>query len=242
MIDTVYNVVQELLNKNGYGLLTPARFVHFAESAQLKVLNDVIEEYIQEKRNTARYDSPESLDTLHAVIEIFATSKLLSRDIEGNVMDYHLLPDDYMRWGSANLDDNTEIIKIDSKNKAKLSRNRFVYPSLSTPYCYIEGNKLYVWPDSIGVIKDDNELIPCDEVILHYYRYPAKPNWTYIMVGNKPVFNIDSELYQDFELPKSMMNRLIYEIAQMAGVHLKDETILQYTANVKNEDFQKSSR
>jgi hypothetical protein len=179
MINTVYNVVQELLNKNGYGLLTPTRFVYFAETAQLKVLNDAIEEFIQKKRNAARYDSPETLDTLEALKEVFFESTTLSREVEGTVEAYHLLPSDYMRWGSANLDDNTEIAKQEGQYKARLERNRFVTPSLSTPYCHIENNKLYVYPTSIGAIDDNGTLIPWDEVTLSYYRYPKKPNWTY---------------------------------------------------------------
>lgn len=242
MINAVYNVVQELLNKNGYGLLTPTRFVYFAEAAQLKVLNDAIEEFIQKKRNAARYDSPETLDTLDALIEVFATSDTLSRDIDGTVQLYHALPDDYMRWGSASLDDNTEIAKQEGKYKARLERNRFVTPSLSTPFCHIEGKKMFVYPTSIGVINDNGTLIPWDEVTLHYYRYPKTPNWTYQTVFGKPVFNPDSDLYQDFELPSSMMDRLIVEIAEMAGVHVKEETIIQYVSAAKNEDMQKSNR
>lgn len=242
MIDTVYNIVQELLNKNGYGLLTPTRFVHFAEAAQLKVLEDTIDEFRVKKREAARVDANDSLATLEAVIEIFSTRDLLSRDVDGVVKDYHPLPDDYMRWGSANLDDNTEVTKQPGKYQARIARNRFITPTMSNPYCFIENNKMYVFPESIGVINDNGTLIPVDEVHLHYFRYPAKPNWTYETVFGKPVFNPDSTLYQDFELPKSMMNSLVYEIAGMAGVHLKEETIVQYVANAKQEDFQKSNR
>lgn len=238
MINEVYTVVQEILNKNGYGLLTPARFVSFAEAAQLKVLDESIDEYRRAKRTAARYDAPDTLGLLEAVIEIFSDTALLSRDDGTTVQNYHTLPSDYMRWGNASVD-NVEIVKVPARQKASLERGMFVNPNTTTPFCYIEGQKLYVLPLSIGAIYDGTTPIALDEVQLQYYRYPAKPNWTYTMVGNQPIFNPGSELYQDFELPYSMMNKLIVEIAAFAGVHIRDEFVMQYASGKEKMDFDK---
>lgn len=240
MIDSVYNVVQEVLNKNGYGLLTPTRFVYFAESAQLEVFEDVLHEMRIIKRNTERVDSTDTLGLYEAVLEIFSENAILSReDNEGNVQPYHIMPDDYMRWGSAMVDDKP-ITKIDGEQRPAL-KNYFINPSLSTPFAYIEGHKMYVLPETIGVISDNGTLIPYDEVELHYYRYPKKPNWTYETVMGKPVFNPDSELYQDFELPQSMFNPLVIKILSLAGVHMRSESIFQYAENADQKNYQKST-
>ena len=237
MINEVYNVVQEILNKNGYGLLTPTRFVHFAESAQLKVVGETIDDYRVAKRNAARYDASDVLNTMEAIIEIFADREMLSREVDGELAEYHLMPSDYMRWGSANVDD-VEIVKLPSRMKAAVNRNYYVNPVESEPVCFIEGNRLYVYPQSIGVI----DSTPVDEVELHYYRYPKKPNWTYEMVGKTPVFDSGSEFYQDFEVPASLFNKLVLNISALAGVHLKDADVVQYSFNSAEEMYRKENR
>jgi|SRR5690606_2223600 len=242
MINEVYIVVQELLNKNGYGLLTPTRFVAFAESAQLRVLEEALDEYRIKKRDAARYDAPDTLNSLEAIIEIFAARTMLSRETPSGVMKYHTLPSDYMRWGSANID-GVELVKQPSKTKAALERSYFISPTDSAPFCYIEGNKLYALPDTIGAIKDGNNYIAYDEIELVYYRYPKKPNWTYVMIdGKTPVFNPDSELYQDFEVPQSLFNRLVTNILGMVSVKLRDDFVAQVAANQDETDFTKRNR
>lgn len=237
MVNEVYNVVQEILNKNGYGLLTPTRFVHFAESAQLKVVGETIDDYRVAKRNAARYDASDVLNTMEAIIEIFADRKMLTSRLSGGVVEYHLMPDDYMRWGSANVD-NVEIVKLPSRMKAAVNRNYYVNPVESEPVCFVEGTRLYVYPLSIGAIGG----VAVSEVELHYYRYPRKPNWTYEMVGKTPVFDMGSEFYQDFEVPASLFNRLVLNISALAGVHLKDADVVQYSFNSAEEMYRKENR
>lgn len=238
MINEVYNVVQELLNKNGYGLLSPTRFTSFAKSAQLKVLSDTVDAYRKNRRDGGRYDAPDTLNTLEAVLEQFASSEILSRQGPTLIGDYHIMPKDYMRWESASVD-NVEIVKLPNRQKAAVNRNYYVRPTEGEPVCFLEGNKLTVYPLTIGVIEKGNVKYACDEVELQYYRYPKTPNWTYSIEGGRPIFRPDKHGYQDFEVPESLFNSLVVNIASMAGVHLKDEDVVQYAMNADQIDFNK---
>jgi len=240
MINSVYTVVQQALNKNGYGFLTPTRFVYFAEAAQLRVIDETVDELRMAKRNFSRYSTPETLQSMEAVVERFAENKTLTREVDGVLKDYHELPSDYFRWGSADIGD-VDIVKIDAKEKALLNRSYFATPSESEPYCYIEGTKLYALPVTIGAIHDGTEYYAYDEIELHYYRYPVKPNWTYKTILGKPVFDSTSSLYQDFEVPQSCFNKLVTYILELSGVSLREELPLQYATNREETDYKKKS-
>ena len=238
MINDIYNVVQELLNKNGYGLLSPTRFVSFAKSAQLKVLSDTIDAYRETRRTGGRYDAPDTLSTLEAVLDVFADSEVLTRKVGNSIENYHMLPKDYMRWENASVD-NIEVVKLPNRHKAAINRSYYVTPTEKEPVCFIEGKRLTVYPQTIGVIVKDGLKHACDEVELQYYRYPKSPNWTYSIEGGRPMFRPDKPGYQDFEVPESLFNELVVNIAAMAGQHLKDEELVKYAMSAEQLDFNK---
>jgi hypothetical protein len=60
--------------------------------------------------------------------------------------------------------------------------------------------------------------------------------------GKTPVFNPDSELYQDFEVPQSLFNRLVTNILGMVSVKLRDDFVAQVAANQDETDFTKRNR
>jgi hypothetical protein len=240
MIDEVYSLTQDILNKNGRGIITPTRFLHIAKNEQEKVLCNVIDEYVKAKQDVAQSKSDEKFRLLDAVIEIFSDTAPLTRTEGQTVTKYHTLPSDYMMWGNASYY-GVEITKVPSRTKDLIQRNYFIKPTESNPFCYVEKSKLYVLPDTIGVITDGNTDIAIDEVVVSYYRYPKAPNWTYITVGDKAIFNPSNPNYQDFELPISFKNRLVIGILQQLGMHIRDEAIYQYTTTEDTKEYQKDN-
>lgn len=233
MINEVYNTVQEQLNKNGRGILSPARFNLFAENSQLKLLENAIHDYRRSKIRNERYTGDFSLTVLEDVMDKFSLSATLTRyDGVSAINDYHTLPSDYMAWGSASVD-NVNIEKIPSRKKAAINRNRYLVPTTEEPICYIEASKLYVLPTSIGAVGTTY----IDEVELSYYRTPAKPQWTYTLVSGKSIFNASDSSYQDFELPYLFFGKLVTDILMQAGLHLREELVLQATSAEEKNDF-----
>jgi len=241
MIDQVYRLAQEILNKNGRGIISPARFLSVASNAQTKIICNAIDEYVQAKRSKDVILSDEKLRLMQDVIDKFSETKELTRVESGAVKEYHVMPTDYMMWGRCTVDD-TEITKVLSRDKSVIKRNYFVSPSDSEPVCYLEGHKLYILPTTIGVIRDGNTDVAYDEVELSYYRYPKAPNWTYVTVSGKSVFNPSDPNYQDFEIPESLQNRLVIEVLKDFGMHIRDEAMFQYTNTEDNKEYQRDNR
>jgi hypothetical protein len=241
MVNEVYTQVQNLLNTNGYGILSPTRFVNMAILAQNRVLGDVIDEFDRAKAELYVKGMGDRLSVLQAAIDLFTESTTLSRDNGGSISLHHALPDNFMRWGNASVN-NLPIERVDARLKHAMRRNYLLEPTELEPKCYIEGNKLYVLPESIGIIDYNNVPIACNEVELVYYRYPVEPNWTYVMVGGEPMFNPSDSNYQDFELPPSMFHRLVYDILGQAGLHLRDEQVQAYSNVETRTEFQKDNQ
>lgn len=242
MIDKVYNLVQSLLRKSGYGILFPARFVAFATQAQLTILNDVIVQYRreQERRKVSVVDT--TLKTYESILEIFTNTETLTRVNGGSIQSYHLLPDDYMEFEQAFVEDN-EIQKIPSRKKKMYERSLLMAPTELDPICYVEERNLYVLPDTIGVINDSGVLRAYDEVELTYLRYPIAPNWTFTEpTPGQPLFNPSSSEYQDFELPYSMLPRLVTEILALSGLSIRSEYVSQYAAQEESSQFNKDNQ
>jgi hypothetical protein len=236
MINEVYNTVQALMNKNGRGIISPARFILFAENEQVRLLDNIIHEYRRARNRQERYVHDFSLAMLEDVMETFAKTETLTRYIGSSIEDYHALPTDYMAWGSASVDGNT-IDKIPSYKKEAIGKSRYIKATESEPMCYIEGDKLYVLPTTIGKVGS----VHVDEVDLSYYRTPAKPNWTYTLVAGKAIFNQSDAAYQDFELPYMFFNKLVTGILMQAGVHVREEFVVQSAAAEERNDFTKDN-
>jgi hypothetical protein len=240
MINDVYELTQDLLNKNGRGIITPSRFLHIAKNSQIKLVCNAIDEYIRAKHVANSTGNYEKMNLLSSVMEIFTTSKMLSRKDGTIVRPYHTLPSDYMMWGNLSVND-IDIVKVKSSDQSLIRRNYFISPTEENPFCYVEESKVYVMPTTIGVIRDGNVNVATDEVLCTYYRYPKTPNWTYVMIGDKFIFNESNSAYQDFELPLSYMNRLVIDILMQLGVHLRDTTMLNYTISEDKSEQNKDN-
>ena len=74
--------------------------------------------------------------------------------------------------------------------------------------------------------------------ILAYIRKPKRPNWTYIIVNNKPLYNISANDHQNFELHVSETTLLTKKILQLAGISIKDYNVAQFAAQDEMKTIQ----
>lgn len=242
MINEVYNLVQELLDKNGYGVLSPVRFMLFAQNSQVKLLMNAIEKTRKDRLKSKTQFDDTSLKVMESIMEVFTESYRPSRYFNGSLHEYHSIPDDFMIWGEASLDhSNTVIEKIESSKKSSILRNGILKPTVDVPYCYIEGSKLYILPDSIGVINNEGSDEVFDEVSMTYIRYPKNPVWTYYLVDGEPYFNESDSNYQDFELPLSLKDALVVDILAQAGLHIRDEYVSSMAQTEANVEYNKDN-
>ena len=74
-----------------------------------------------------------------------------------------------------------------------------------------------------------------------YIRSPRDANWTYVVVGEKALYNATAIDAQNFDLHPSEETELVLKILTLAGFTLKDPNLLQIAAgeDVKNTQQEK---
>ena len=100
----------------------------------------------------------------------------------------------------------------------------YPYPRTYGNATDVNGNKV---PDGT-IINGENGLASGTKqagVSADFIRKPIKPNWAYVVVNNKPLYNSTSSV--DFELHDSEETELVYRILAMVGVSIEKPQITQ---------------
>lgn len=224
MINNVRNTVLYIANKENNGYITPDMFNACAKQAQL----DIFEEYMRQfadasvKTNARLYGSGYA-DIMKRIENILDTFMVPDSPLTITAGSYPL-PNDLFKLEHLTLNGTTKIEYV-SHNKANLLlSSNLTTPTALYPVHTLAGNIATVYPSSIQT-----------GVTAVYLRYPADPKWTYITVGDAPLFNPAAPDYQDFELPLSDEMNLITRILQMAGISIREADLV---AAAKSEELQ----
>jgi len=244
-IDAVYQTVQALANKEQRGYLTPQEFNLFAAHAQLEIYEQYFFDLNQARKsdgNDTRYADID--DILEDKMQLFHTSvsnlsdtttvldpggvntttTVIQTGLYGatynTISNAVILPDNFYRMIRVYADNNgveCEILNAKDFNEAGGFTNSMplINPSSSQPIANISGNNLRVHNGSF-----------VEPAIVEYYRTPAKPNWTYVVIGSKAMYNANSSTV-DFELHVSEGPQLVNKILRLAGISIKQIDITQ---------------
>ena len=77
-------------------------------------------------------------------------------------------------------------------------------------------------------------------VQVDYIKKPFKPNWAYIVVNNKPLYNTTPTV--DFELHASEETELVYRILTLAGVAIEKPQLTQVAAGLQTAQIQQEKQ
>tara|TARA_R110000824_G_scaffold97311_1_gene232390 strand:+ start:984 stop:1715 length:732 start_codon:yes stop_codon:yes gene_type:complete len=243
MINTVRNTVMAILNKDNNGYVTPEEFNLFAKQAQLELFEEYFYDYknalnLQNKRlsNSGYADVPKQIAE---VIDLFTRKETLTYVVGTTSFT---LPTDWYTLNVVYYNDTTEVERVNQNKINQLVMSNITAPTTSYPAYYLTGaststptptlpgNSLIVYPTTITTLVD-----------VLYVRYPSDPKWTYNTVSGSPVFNQSAGDYQDFELPISDQNALVYKILQYAGINIRELAITQLAAQEEAINDQKET-
>ena len=217
-IDTVYQRVLALANKEQRGYITPLEFNLLANQAQL----DVFEQYFYDRNQTARvpgnsthFSDVDSI--LNEKIAVFETTVVIAGGV---------LPGNIYRLGSVIVTPNllnpnitVEAKNISSKDWAVISNSPLLQPTDERPV-YLRTN------NNIQVFGSNNVLI--GTATINYIQQPDKVEWGYDVVGEKALFNGSLNKTTHFQHHASDETRLVIKILELAGVIIEDPNIVQY--------------
>ena len=225
-IDTVYQRVLALANKEQRGYITPQEFNLYANHAQMSIFEQYFYDLNQFRRIPGNDTSYSDMnDILQEKIEIFQTDTSASTESSAYSSSSLSLPSDTYRVSSVTFN-GFEVEKVTKKECDQAKISPLTSPTLSRPQYYQSELKIYASPEEV------------DNLTINYIRKPKKVNWTYVVVGDKALLNISDSKYQDFELHMSEETNLVIKILQLAGVGLKDPALVQLTVAEENRNIQ----
>jgi hypothetical protein len=245
MIDSVYQTVQGILNKDQLGYLKPLWFNLFAAYAQRKEYN----KYFTDLKSNVRKmnwmldgkDFANLSEHSQQLLEYFSTEKEIQSKVKPHrieldssieflkdVFYFKPLTPEEIELGLEPKEVRVE--KVSYSDFKDLKRNKYVPPTECNPYCSKLGNVLKVAPSSIS------------KVTIHYLRKPITPKWTFIDVEGVAMFNSTASDFQDFDLPETSYDSLIDLISEVAGIALRDGNAVQAINQIQSQDFQEENK
>ena len=223
-VNTVYQRVLAITNKEQRGYITPQEFNTIANQAQL----DIFEQYFYDLNQFGRVpgnqtDYADMLEILEEKISIFEKTGI---SVSGGTT----LPTDLYRLGSilTNCPSCREVEQITQKEWLYIQKSPIAQPSNEFPI-YIRDNA------GIKVYGTDNAQITSG-VYANYVKIPAIVSWA----ANSTTGLYNSAASTNFELHESEETELVIKILALAGIILKDNSVYamasgEDTKNVSQE-------
>tara|TARA_R100001126_G_scaffold92765_1_gene62832 strand:+ start:232 stop:930 length:699 start_codon:yes stop_codon:yes gene_type:complete len=214
-VDTVYQKVLAMANKEQRGYITPQEFNLLADKAQMEIYNGYFHDFktvdLKPKTNISYGDEMEMLqEKLHP----FIASQTISVP---SGQTYFNLTTSIYRIKNVTCDNlpivemsTDEIIYSENNPLTKATHKRRVFER------GISDSKFNIYPTPITDI----------EITLNYYKTPTKPNWNYVVVQGSALYNSTGSV--DFSLHKSEEEILVAKILALSGVVIMKPDVVQY--------------
>jgi len=225
-IDTVYQRVLALANKEQRGYITPQEFNLFANQAQM----DIFEQYFYDINQFGRIpgnntEYSDMLTLLNEKIAIFKTARSLT--FSTPVFEK---PEDMYRLGTM-FYKGLQIQQVNYNElllhaKSPLMQNKDLSP------IYFEREDGYIVKPS-SIVSSVNAT---------FVKKPSTVNWGYNVVGEHALYDNTPGVSVDFELHPSEESVLVIKILAMAGITLKDASIYQIANTEDNKNTQQEKQ
>ncbi len=235
----VYNALKDLANKEQRGFITPSEFNSFAPIAQQNVFNklfkDITASEALRRRNVDPARDKSTLKQIKEDLGVFSKESTITK-----ASGVFAKPDDFARLismktaGDILLDVTTSVMIDPIYDEEKIDRillSDLSKPSTSRPVAIVKDN-IQVFPTNINRIQ------------VRYYKQPegidpttgartvSLPKFGFTTSNGKEAYNASTSV--DFELPEHYTSELVFEIAKLVGVNLRDPNVYNY-GNVESQ-------
>ena len=225
-VQTVYNTLQDLANKDQQGFVTPTEFNRFAQIAQLNIFNGLFDELKDAKRLSRAGFNPtrdkSSTQRIEEDLSIFSTKATLAKT--NGVFDM---------TADTNVKAMARIISISTAGSILLNQStkkpiEICYDEEKIERILISNLSAPTEDFPVALVSDDIHVFPTsiNKIEVRYYKYPAGRNANDGTRSDSPPSITDPI---DFELPEHYTSDLVYEIGKMVGLNLRDSDIVTYT-------------
>jgi hypothetical protein len=212
-VNSVYQKVLALANKEQRGYITPQEFNYFADQAQL----DIFEGYFNDLARFLRMQSNDTVyaDKVDAIQERIDFHEKFRQDVTMGGGGVGTLPTHY-KIGKLSYNDSgtyREIQLIPQNELNHYINSSYLNPTTKTPiYIKTSATAIQVYPTSI------TSGVTCNLI-----EKPATPDWGYVVINGKALYN--SSASTNFDLHEAEENNLVMRILELSGITLKDQVL-----------------
>ena len=242
-VNTVYQTVLLILNKEQRGYITPTEFNSLGAQVQLEIFEKYFEDLNQQLRvpqtDTDYADRVVNLDEKIAIFKTYGSAGYITTTPSGasSSISYWSLPglDGYgenvifYRLGTVLYNNEIEVQRVDRKEFYQIDKSSLTKPSKTFPVYLYENYKLFIKPTTIATQGD---------ITVDYVRQPVDPIWGFDVgtlgqyVYNSTLYNVNTSPNgsRDFELHVSEQTNVILQILKYAGIIIEDPLIVENAA------------
>mgnify|MGYP003134901961 CR=1 FL=1 len=212
-IDTVYQKVLALANKEQRGYITPQEFNLFADMAQMEIFEQYFYDLNQLSR--VRSNSKEYSDIVDNLNEKISFFEVINATVTSGTTLSPNPGTQIYRVGTimyASAIGDVEVEEVQRNQLLYINKSPLTKPTETRPiYVRESETAVRIYPASITAATFD------------YVRKPSKPNWGYIVAETKALYE---PAYSNwFELHPSEETELVYKILKLAGLSIKRDDL-----------------
>ena len=227
-VNTVYQRVLAILNKEQRGYITPQEFNLFANQAQM----DIFEQYFYDLNQFLRIPGNDTghadmTNILEEKISLFKANKG-SSDLSVSSNKITLTTDNLYRLTAIYLSD-IECDRVTKREARDILLSPLSVPTADRPIFYEEDGGFYIYNSSslVGAVTN---------VDIDYIKKPADINWAYNTTSGAAVYNASNTTHS--ELHGSEETELVIKVLQLAGLAIKDPSVYQAGAQMEVQGIQ----
>ena len=227
-VDTVYQRVLALANKEQRGYITPQEFNLLANQVQL----DMLEQYFYDINQFGRQhgNSHEYADMLALLTEKIAVLNVreLNLSVSSGILT---MPTNTYKLGSVFTtieDRQVEIEEVNYNEYQTMQLGSLTRPTLKRPVYVNRIDGLNIYPNTITTVD------------VSYVKQPDQVQWAYVVVNDKALYN-DFESV-DFELHAAEESELVYKILMLSGIAIKKPELTTVAAQVEGSKEQQEKK
>jgi hypothetical protein len=252
-IDRVYQKVLALANKEQRGYITPQEFNLFADHVQMEIFEQYFYDLNQFMRtpgnNTGHSDAVTNLEEKISFHEIYdelvrvnnSTGNLATNELD-RLYRIEMIRVNYDSEPGISVAEEIQLNELQKYGTSPLgdwSKKRPVYTRYKGG---TNPQEIRVYPNPDPPIFNAmlQTFLYTDEVLVSYIQKPATPNWAYIVVNDKPLYN--STHATDFDLHDSEEAELVHRILALTGIAIEKPLLTQTAAGAQAFQIQQEKQ
>lgn len=235
-IDTVYQRVLILANKEQRGYVTPQEFNLYANQAQAEIFEQYFYDLNQARKelgnNSTYADIDDMLEEKMQIFENMDDSIAIgSYSAFNNNLANKILPDYVYRVSRVEYArNNCEILSTKDFEEAN-NGGYLTKPTPQRPIANIRANVISVAaPFAVAPTK------------LFYFRKPKKVSWGYFVLRQKALYDSSESKSKHFELHASEETELVYKVLKLAGFGMKRDDVAKAGQGLESLQIQQEKK